>query len=33
MVYVIGERATSLQKLVRYEGAEYFERHIYEWVR
>lgn len=32
-VYVIGERAASLQTLVRYEGAEFFERHIYEWVR
>lgn len=32
-VYIIGERAASLQKLVRYEGAEFFERHIYEWVR
>jgi hypothetical protein len=33
MVYTIGERSTSWQKLVRYEGAEYFERHIYEWTR
>lgn len=33
MVYLIGERVTSFQKLVRYEGAEYFERHIYEWAR
>lgn len=32
-VYVIGERAASLQKLVRYEGGDYFERHIYEWLR
>ncbi len=32
-VYVIGERAASLQKLVRYEGGEFFERHIYEWLR
>jgi hypothetical protein len=32
-VYLIGERAASLQKWVRYEGAEYFERHIYEWKR
>jgi hypothetical protein len=33
MVYLIGDRAASVQKLVRYEGAEYFERHIYEWTR
>lgn len=33
MVYTIGTRAASLQKLVRYQGAEYFERHIYEWTR
>lgn len=33
MVYLIGERMTSFQKLVRYERAEYFERHIYEWAR
>jgi len=32
-VYVIGERAASLQKLVRYAGGAFFERHIYEWVR
>ena len=33
LVYLIGERAASLQKLVRYEGGEFFERHIYEWTR
>jgi hypothetical protein len=33
LVYRISERKASLQKLVRYEGGEYFERHIYEWVR
>jgi hypothetical protein len=27
----IGERNVSLRKLVRYEGGEFFERHIYEW--
>lgn len=32
-VYVLGERAASLQKLVRYDGGEFFQRHIYEWVR
>jgi hypothetical protein len=32
-VYILGERAASLQKLVRYEGGEFFERYIYEWVR
>ncbi len=33
-VYVIGERACSLQKLVRGEGqVEFFERHIYRWTR
>ncbi|WP_309670941.1 hypothetical protein [Gemmatimonas sp.] len=32
-VYVIGERVASLQKLVRYDGGEFFQRHIYEWVR
>lgn len=33
LVYLIGARSASIQKLVRYEGAEYFERHIYEWTR
>ncbi len=33
LVYTIGERSASLQKLVRYEGGVYFERHIYEWTR
>jgi hypothetical protein len=33
MVYTIGKRVSSLQKLVRYDGADYFERHIYEWAR
>jgi hypothetical protein len=33
MVYLVGDRAASIQKLVRYAGAEYFERHIYEWTR
>jgi len=33
IIYVIGERAASLQKLVRYAGGAFFERHIYEWVR
>ncbi len=33
-VYVIGERACSLQKLVRGEAdGEFFERHIYRWTR
>ena len=33
LVYRISERKASLQKMIRYEGGEYFERHIYEWVR
>lgn len=33
LVYRISERKASLQKLVRYEGGEFFERHIYEWTR
>jgi hypothetical protein len=33
LVYRISERNASLQKLVRYEGGEFFERHIYEWAR
>ena len=33
LVYRITERKASLQKLVRYEGGEFFERHIYEWAR
>ncbi len=33
LVYLIGERSASLQKLVRYGDAAYFERHIYEWAR
>lgn len=33
LVYRISERKASLQKLVRYEGGAFFERHIYEWVR
>jgi len=33
VVYRISERKASLQKLVRYEGGEFFERHIYEWTR
>jgi hypothetical protein len=32
-IYVLGERAASLQKLVRHGNGEYFERHVYEWVR
>jgi hypothetical protein len=33
LVYRISERKASLQKMVRYEGGEFFERHIYEWTR
>ncbi len=32
-VYVLGERSATLQKLVRYAEGDFFERHIYEWVR
>lgn len=32
-VYLIGERTASLQKLVRYGEAAFFERNIYEWAR
>lgn len=32
-VYLLGAHTASLQKLVRYEGKEFFERHIYEWAR
>ncbi|MCU0617083.1 MAG: hypothetical protein MUD17_08390 [Gemmatimonadaceae bacterium] len=32
-VYILGEKSASLQKLVRYDGGDYFERHIYEWMR
>ncbi|MCA0374623.1 MAG: hypothetical protein LCH84_03070 [Gemmatimonadetes bacterium] len=32
-VYLLGERAASLQKLVRYEGGTFFERHVYSWTR
>lgn len=33
LVYLVGEHAASIQKFVRYNGGEYFERHIYEWTR
>ncbi len=33
LVYLVGEHSASIQKFVRYEGGEYFERHIYEWTR
>lgn len=33
LIYLVGEHAASIQKFVRYEGGEYFERHIYEWTR
>lgn len=32
-VYLVGEHAASIQKFVRYQGGDYFERHIYEWTR
>jgi hypothetical protein len=33
LVYLVGPRTASIQKLVRYGDAAYFERHIYEWTR
>lgn len=33
LVYLVGERSASIQKLVRYDGGDYFERHIYKWTR
>lgn len=33
MVYRFSARAASVQKFVRYEGGQYFERNLYAWTR